>query len=93
MTQALNTRNWSPSCLLKFWKYVVALLHLVVIKLWWKKCLPSEEKLKSSRKDVSGVVKDLLHIHESIEKRKILTRKLQATFHVYFNEKGLDSLS
>ena len=45
-------------------------MTLVVVNYGRKKLLPSEEKLKSSWKEVSGFVKDLFHIHDSREKRK-----------------------
>lgn len=49
--------------------------------------LPSEEKLKSSWKDVSGFVKGLLHTHDSREKRKDIHKKLQG-LQVIVNENG-----
>lgn len=44
---------------------------------------PSEEKLKSSWNDVSGFVKVLLHIHDSIEKRKVHTKSPKV--YMYFS--------
>lgn len=54
---------------------------------WRKIFLPSEEKLKSSWKDVSGFVKGLLHTHDSREKRKDIHKKLQG-LQVFVNENG-----